>query len=104
MKRNIIKQIVIAIAITIAGGAQTKAQSIKSFRGQSNIDPGIESWQLTRQGNLSPSLYTGAMQWTLPLYTYKDPDFELPITLEYFYDGFSNIVIMRLTLLNFNQL
>ena len=23
---------------------------------------------------------------------------------EYFYDGFSNIVIMRLTLLNFNQL
>lgn len=88
MKRNIIKQIVIAIAITIAGGAQTKAQNIKSFREQSNIDPGIESWQLTRQGNLSPSLYTGAMQWTLPLYTYKDPDFELPITLEYFYDGF----------------
>lgn len=88
MKRNIIKQIVIAIAITIVGGAQTKAQSINSFREQSNIDPGIESWQLTRQGNLSPSLYTGAMQWTLPLYTYKDPDFELPIALEYFYDGF----------------
>lgn len=88
MKRNIIKQIGIAIAITIVGGVQTKAQNINSFREQTNINPSIESWQLTRQGNLSPSLYTGAMQWTLPLYTYKDPDFELPIALEYFYDGF----------------
>ena len=88
MKRNIIQQIGIAIAITIVGGVQTKAQNITSFREQTNINPSIESWQLTRQGNLSPSLYTGAMQWTLPLYTYKDPDFELPIALEYFYDGF----------------
>ena len=43
---------------------------------------------MTRHGDLSPSLYTGAMQWSLPLYTYKDCDFELPISLDYSYDGF----------------
>ena len=33
---------------------------------------------MTRYGNLTPSLYTGAMTFSLPLYTYEDPDFTIP--------------------------
>mgnify|MGYP003436167545 CR=1 FL=1 len=35
---------------------------------------------------LTPSLYTGAMRYSLPLYAYSDPDFNIPISLEYNYD------------------
>lgn len=64
------------------------AQSMDSFREQTDITPSVETWKMTRHGGLSPSLYTGAMQWSLPLYVYKDYDFELPVSLAYSYDGF----------------
>ncbi len=67
---------------------QMKAQTVDTFREQADITPSVETWKVTRHGGLSPSLYTGAMQWSLPLYTYKDYDFELPVSLEYSYDGF----------------
>lgn len=28
------------------------------------------------------------MSYSLPLYTYKDPDFEIPLSLDYSYDGY----------------
>jgi len=87
MFKNILKTAII-IAILIIRTAQMSAQSIDSFREQSDITPSIETWKMTRHGGLSPSLYTGAMQWSLPLYTYKDYDFELPVSLAYSYDGF----------------
>ena len=31
---------------------------------------------------LTPSLYTGALTYSLPFYTYSDPDFNIPISKE----------------------
>lgn len=74
--------------ISISIAFNTDAQQVESFRASTNITPQVESFQITKCGNLTPSLYTGAMTYSLPLYTYSDPDFCLPITLEYNYDGY----------------
>lgn len=42
---------------------------------------------MTRHGSLSPSLYTGAMTYSVPIYTFRDEDFTIPISLDYFFDG-----------------
>lgn len=74
--------------IILGSAHRVYAQSMDSFREQTDITPSVETWKMTRHGGLSPSLYTGAMQWSLPLYVYKDYDFELPVSLAYSYDGF----------------
>ena len=66
----------------------SRAQSLEPFNPYGVFSPSVEAWQMTRYGNLSPSLYTGAMTFSLPLYTYSDPDFTIPISLEYSFDGY----------------
>ena len=64
------------------------AQSPEPFSPYGDFSPSVESYQMTRCGNLLPSLYTGAMTFSLPLMTYSDPDFTIPVTLQYSYDGY----------------
>lgn len=52
-----------AFMLIILGSAHgVYAQSMDSFREQTDITPSVETWKMTRHGGLSPSLYTGAMQ------------------------------------------
>ena len=59
-----------------------------SFEAYGNINPTAESFEMTRQGNLRPSLYNGAMTMSLPIYTYEDNCFRIPISLDYYFDGY----------------
>jgi YD repeat-containing protein len=72
----------------LAGAPLLWAQSLEPFNPYGIFSPSVEAWQMTRYGNLTPSLYTGAMTFSLPLYTYEDPDFTIPISLEYSFDGY----------------
>lgn len=78
------------LTLAIAGVSVMKldAQSTEPFNPYSALSPSVESWQMTKSGNLSPSLYTGAMMYSVPLYTYSDPDFNLPVSLSYSFDGY----------------
>ena len=67
---------------------ETKAQSLEPFNPYGIFTPSVEAWQMTRYGNLTPSLYTGAMTFSLPLYIYEDPDISIPVSLEYSFDGY----------------
>ncbi|WP_321333089.1 hypothetical protein [uncultured Bacteroides sp.] len=56
-----------------------------------NTDPQIPTWQtyeFMRYGKIGASLYTGTVNYSIPFYTYKDNDFELPISLDYASNGF----------------
>ena len=66
---------------------QVSAQDPDPFSYASRIQPSAEAWQMARHGEISPDLFTGAMAWSLPLYTYKDEDFTIPISLDYRFDG-----------------
>lgn len=77
-----------ALTAVILAPTAMKAQSAEPFNYYNNISPSISSFAMERYGNVEHSLYTGAMTYSLPLYTYQDEDFTLPISLEYHYDGF----------------
>lgn len=45
--------------------------------------PSIESENYEQLGKINSNLHTGRVAFNIPLYHYKDPDFELPISLFY---------------------
>lgn len=47
-----------------------------------------QAWGFMKYGAGSQDLYTGTVGVIIPLYTYSDPDFELPISLAYSSNGF----------------
>lgn len=66
----------------------SSAQDTDPFSYNANIRPSAQAWEMTKYGNLTPSLYTGTFHYSLPIYTYKDPDFEIPVSLEYSFNGY----------------
>lgn len=45
-------------------------------------------WQFQEYGHHALTLYTGTLNLSIPVYTYKDPDFEIPISLDYASNGY----------------
>lgn len=64
------------------------AQNPEPFSYNTEISPSVETYTVTKYGGVTPSLYTGAMSYSHPLHTYRDEDFEIPISLEYHFDGY----------------
>lgn len=55
--------------------------------------PSTDAWNFTKYGEVSPSLYTGTVNLSIPFYTYKDADFEIPVSFDYASNG--NIANVR---------
>lgn len=53
-----------------------------------NMIPSPEIWSFMKYGNIKPDLYTGTVAVTIPVYVYKDADFEIPISLNYASNGY----------------
>lgn len=45
-------------------------------------------WSLMKYGGSTPNLYTGTVSASIPIYTYQDDDFTLPIGLSYASNGY----------------
>lgn len=52
------------------------------------ITPSVEPYHMTQYGKPTHSLFTGTMTHSVPIYTYKDPDFTIPLLLTYAFDGY----------------
>ena len=50
--------------------------------------PTPKAMEMTRYGHLSPDLNGGTMSFDIPVYTYSDKDFDIPISLHYYSEGF----------------
>lgn len=77
-----------ALSVPLCGQDFNSAMAFESFNPYGDVTPSVESFAMTKYGIVSPSLYTGAMSYSIPLYTYSDPDFTIPISLDYNYDGY----------------
>lgn len=86
--RQLILSLSIGLAALHCSAICAVAQSAEPFNYYANITPSAESYEMVRYGEMNHSLYTGEMTYSLPLYTYHDEDFTLPISLEYHYSGF----------------
>lgn len=50
--------------------------------------PDPQVWSMVKYSGQTPDLYTGTVRAEIPIYTYKDPDFEIPISLSYASNGY----------------
>ena len=73
--------------------AQDDSQSL-SIRENSLFTDGVnlpaspQAWAMNRYGNESIDLYTGTVGVSLPVYTYSDDDFTIPVSINYSSDGY----------------
>lgn len=59
--------------------------------GQQNAKPATPEWKMyefQKYGKIGASLYTGTVNYSIPVFTYKDKDFELPVAITYSTNGF----------------
>lgn len=88
-KPNLCAILSVTFAMIAITSASLHAQmTAEPFSYNTDITPSVETWKMTRHGSLRPSLHTGSMSYSLPLYTYTDEDFSIPMSLEYSYSGF----------------
>ncbi|MDR1199738.1 MAG: hypothetical protein LBK94_12145 [Prevotellaceae bacterium] len=50
--------------------------------------PSAQTWDFIKYGNANANLHTGMVNVSIPFYTYKDKDFEIPVSFDYASDGF----------------
>lgn len=66
--------------------ANTAAQSNTRPTPDYNFSP--QAYNMTISGQVQPDLNSGRLSLTIPIYTWKDPDFQLPVSLSYSTSGF----------------
>lgn len=49
--------------------------------------PSADVWEFVKYGSIPVNLYSGTMNLTIPLYQYKDKDFNIPVSLGYASNG-----------------
>lgn len=55
--------------------------------GEEPLRPSSDVWETIKYGEVSPTLYTGTINLSIPFYTYKDNDFEIPVSFSYASNG-----------------
>ncbi len=84
-KIDFIKLIMLSIFVLI-GTLQISAQSNMRLEGELQT-PSADSWKMVKNGEVGANLYTGTVNLSIPFYTYKDKDFEIPIVFNYASNG-----------------
>lgn len=63
-------------------GLSAYAQSTFKFYDDISL-PQTDAWNFVRQGEVSPSLYTGTINLSVPIYEYKDKDYTIKFDLQF---------------------
>ena len=82
---------VIGVLATVAGllsGSVLNLTDAQSKYMDQYCMPDPQVWGMIKHGGLTPDLYTGTVRAEIPIYTYTDPDFEIPVSLTYASNGY----------------
>ncbi len=85
MKRSELKLLLIVLS-TVFTTSILRSQSTFKFYDDISL-PQTDAWNFVRQGEVSPSMYTGTINLSVPIYEYKDKDFTIPIAATYSSNG-----------------
>lgn len=70
------------------GQTNNETVPIGTWMRQNVYSPSAQAWDFVRYGNTPVNLYTGTARVEIPVYTYNDADFTIPISLGYAYGVF----------------
>lgn len=75
------------IAVSILLFAVTAQGQTLEAAGTHVVMPSPNSWSAANEGNVDVDLYTGRLNYSIPLYVLKSRNLQVPITLQYSSDG-----------------
>lgn len=89
-KINIATRYVLTLIAMLTLSPAARAQQETQLTGPANFEymPSAQVWGFMRYGNHPVDHYTGTARVNIPIYTYKDKDFEIPIGIGYASGGF----------------
>lgn len=64
------------------------AQLTSSERGEKPYVPTWNTYEFMKYGNIGASLYTGTINYSIPIFEYKDDDFNYTVSIDYATNGF----------------
>lgn len=73
------------LALIMVAASNCFSQSI--YKDQYMM-PDPQTWSFIKYGGQTPDLYTGTVRAEIPVYSYSDPDFDIPISLTYASNGY----------------
>lgn len=82
---NTVFRILLAWLLLYTGSAPLRGQDFK-FDDRVQL-PSADAWNFVKYGEVKAALYTGTARLSIPIYTYKDNDFEIPVSLDYSSNG-----------------
>ena len=59
------------------------------YSGSDRYTSSPQTWSEMKLGGATPNLYTGTVSVSVPVYTYEDPDFTIPVALGYGSNGYT---------------
>lgn len=89
------KKLLLVISFFILWATHPKAQSRDPFNAYADLQAPVETFRMTQFGNSSPSLYTGAMAYSVPIFTYSDPEQNKKGKWEYYSINGNNVYVSR---------
>ncbi len=88
MKRPALLQVFISIAF-LQIAKHTFSQDLElASRSVFDYTPSMQTWSFIKYGNVPVDYYTGNVQVNVPIYEYKDNDFDISISAGYASNGF----------------
>ena len=69
------------------------ASESSSYTGSDRYTSSPQTWSIMKYGGTTPNLYTGTVSTNIPVYTYQDDDFTIPVSLSYASNGYTPNVV-----------
>jgi YD repeat-containing protein len=79
------KKFIQTFILIVASAATVNAQI--SLNNEITL-PSTDVWNFMKYGDVGTNLYTGTLNLKIPIYTYKDADFEIPVSIDYSSNGY----------------
>ena len=86
MFKKVIGGLVAAMGL-LSGSIQYSVSAQSKYMDQYCM-PDPQVWGMIKYSGQTPDLYTGTVRAEIPIYTYSDPDFEIPVSLTYASNGY----------------
>ena len=88
MKKLILRKLLPLISVCVANTVSAQDSGfIQTERSEMNYVPAPQTWAFMKYGNTPVDYYTGTAQVNVPIYEYRDNDFEISVSAGYASNG-----------------
>lgn len=88
MKKFTLSELILVIAVCIVNPVLAQDNGVvQTEHSRMNYVPSPQTWAFMKYGNMPVDYYTGTVQVNVPVYEYKDNDFDISVSVGYASNG-----------------